>query len=289
MRRLTPPRHSEFRVLCLVAQRVEGRLFAEFGSNSEVVSLAGGMCAERCVVGKLLLSSGGRTLVVGIERIVIVSDAPHCVLPGCQCREILVEHVPTGVPYVCAWQPAGGGRLELRTLTMEALYPHPSVYRWVPRREVSGFAERLSRRCEKPASEDAKRLLEATLAAARGLESTVHPVHYAAGALFASGEVRTCAAALIVEFPCCIDPVARLSTWIEEHARRQDPPELLLVCDQWGVLHAPFAIGRSYLLEHGCGGVATLVHDGGSGKVLELPCEELGGSGEGVSAIECLC
>ena len=36
---------------------------------------------------------------------------------------------------------------------------------------------------------------------------------------------------------------------------------MLCMCDQFGVCHAPFALGRAYLVEHGWGAVTVLCHD----------------------------
>ena len=52
---------------------------------------------------------------------------------------------------------------------------------------------------------------------------------------------------------------------------------LLLVSDQWGVLHAPFAVGRSYLVERGFGDLLTAVHNPLTGAVQELRCSDLTG------------
>merc|ERR1712151_713127 len=86
-----------------------------------------------------------------------------------------------------------------------------------------------------------------------------------------------CAAAPAVEYPCSIDSVARLSVHLEEQRDQGDAAKLLLVCDAWGVLHAPFAVGRSYLLEHGFGDVAMMLHDAASGRLRSLNCSELAG------------
>ncbi|CAE8681622.1 unnamed protein product, partial [Polarella glacialis] len=113
------------------------------------------------------------------------------------------------------------------------------------------------------------------------------PLGFAAGALFFSGEFRVCTSAVPAEqvllFPGSPvasgpgDVVLRLSTWLEEHHRLQDMPQLLLVCDNLGFLHAPTSSGRSYLLGKGhFSQLALLVHDS-EGQLRELLCSDLAG------------
>lgn len=282
---LAPPRHSNFRVVCLILYRLGGQLRAEIGANSEVVSLAGGCCAERCAIAKLVTRFGGRTPLEGVERLVLVSDAPSCVLPGYACRELLSEHLDSDVPITCAWYDSQakivgvpGRRPQLRRTSVRALQPHPCAYRHVARGELATFAEQLAAKCAAVPA-DARSLFEKTLQTAQEVTDAhrrVHPAQYAAGALFHSGELRACSAAPAIEFPCSIDAVARLSVHLEERQQRGDLPKLLMVCDRWGVLHAPFAVGRSYLLEHGFSDVDMLVHDD-AGELCTLKCSDLSG------------
>jgi len=301
---ITPPRHSGFRVICLLVYRHAGKLAVEVGFNCEVVSLTGGVCAEKNAVTKLVTKFSGKTPLDTVERVVIVSDADHVILPGLNCREFLMEHLPPSVRVVAAWhdstsppRPAGipgPGRPHMRTAALQDIYPHANAYRRVARADVAAFAEQLAARCAPvPAEPSAtKRLFEATLKRAQDHKETdekqLHPVYYAAGALFQSGEVRVCTSAVAIEYPCSIDAVARLSVWLEEHVQNGDHPTTVVVCDQWGVLHAPFATGRSYLCEYGFDDVTILIHDADSGAICTLRCRELAGGDDDSVHIDCL-
>lgn len=252
--------------------------------NSEVVGLTGSCSAERSVIAKMLMRHGGRSPLVGVEKLVLVTDAPHCVLPGYQCREILREHVDPSVLVVCAWRSEEDGHLkkiQSLTVSIEELHPYPSPYLHMASKEVSELAEQFARRCapvpRQPA--DWHRLYEATRAIARAhpASSSRAGVHYAAGAMFFSGDIRTCEAAPAQEPSCSLEAISRLSAWLEEHSRQDDLPQLILISDQWGVLHAPFAVGRGYLIEHGYGDVSILLHDSCTAELRELRCRDLGG------------
>lgn len=291
---LQPPRHSGCRVVCLIIYREGCLLCMEVGTNCEVASLAGSCSAVRCALAKLLLRHAGRTPLAGIEKLVIVTDEPCCVLPGYSCCELLAEHVDRSVQIVCCWCVDGGeapkGVLS-RAETVEALYPYPNAYRHIARHEVAAFAEALAKRCAhvQAGPEATRRLFEVTWEAARlvPVEGRAHPVCYAAGVLFRSGEIRACPSALLSGSAVVdsIDPVARLSACLEEHVRRGDFPQTLVITDQWGVLHAPAAVGRRFLEVHGFSSVSLLVHDSDTGELRVLRCGELScGVGGGAEA-----
>lgn len=337
-KQLAAPRYCDTRAVCLAIYREDKKFCAEVGTNTEVVGLAGNLSAVRCAVMKLVLRYGGRSPLACVEKLILVGDTGRCILPGWQCREMLIEHLDPSVPVVCAWRGMGGGRcpkgheleqhaetrdptvhrcdqcgrqdvkqaeeifrcqscdygvcracnqqdgrlsqIKLRSISIKELHPYPSPYRHMPFAEIADLASQFAENCAPVPFEptDRRRLYETAYAAARApaLNGAAFAVCCAASALFLSGETRTCAAAA-AESPCAVEAVVRLGVWLEEHASQGDVPQLILVCDQWGVLHAPFAVGRGYLVEHGFGDVALLVHDGESGELCELRCRDLVG------------
>ena len=76
--------------------------------------------------------------------------------------------------------------------------------------------------------------------------------------IFADGTEATAAQKKALEYGCSIDAVCLLAPMIE---RSSSPPLLLCMADHLGVCHSPFAAGRAFLVEHGCGSVRLLVHD----------------------------
>mmetsp|Transcript_38785 Transcript_38785/g.104016 ORF Transcript_38785/g.104016 Transcript_38785/m.104016 type:complete len:226 (+) Transcript_38785:2-679(+) len=208
---------------------------------------------------------------------VVAVDADHLVPPDPRGCELLVEHADLAVPIVCAWLEER--RLCSRTGELRCWLPHPSAYRGVAAPDVAAFAERLAAQCRPCAEAREKQLHDAAREEAlRAINPFAHAayVSYAAGAASRGGAVRVCSAVGLQGREVGLDAVARLSAWLEDWRWQGDPPELLLVSDQWGVLHAPTATGRVYLLERGFGDVALLLHDG-SGELLRLRCSDLAG------------
>jgi cytidine deaminase len=141
----------------------------------------------------------------------------------------------------------------------------------------------------------------ATDAASRDIRDDLHPVRMGAAVIFEDGSVSATWQRKALEYGCSLDPVCQLAKVLEEHGIRSSPlpglvpsenqhqiqnqndgvgsgggdddgillrsgggrsaPAALCMCDQWGVCHAPFGFGRSYLVENGWGGVPILCHD----------------------------
>lgn len=82
---------------------------------------------------------------------------------------------------------------------------------------------------------------------------------------------------LLIEYGNTLDPVSQLVVGMErrrvqamqsEHSEQSDSqafppalPKVLLMLDQFGVCHAPYAQARSILTEHSYGHVLCVVHD----------------------------
>ena len=128
----------------------------------------------------------------------------------------------------------------------------------------------------------------------------IHPLNLAAAVLFSDGTVESAWQLKALEFGCSLDPVSQLLAHIERRrasagslycsacystrtSSLPSPPPLaeldaniaaamiaapptatptaILMIDQVGVCHAPFAQGRSLLAEHGYGAARVFVHD----------------------------
>merc|ERR1711988_553135 len=63
------------------------------------------------------------------------------------------------------------------------------------------------------------------------------------------------------EFASSIDPVVKLIPFLEEKVAEGVTPSLVLMSDQFGVLHAPFACARAFLAEHGYEDLKLIVHN----------------------------
>jgi len=92
--------------------------------------------------------------------------------------------------------------------------------------------------------------------------SALHPLRYGAAVLFSDGSTSLAYQKKALEYGCSLDAVTQLAQAIEDKGGESgDPrPVLLVQADQFGVLHAPYALGRAYLSEHGYGDCEIAVH-----------------------------
>lgn len=311
---LEPPRRTGIRRVCLVVHRhgcEDGELGVEVASTAECCNAAGGCSAEQSALAKLMtwvgvLPVGGpaRGLGLGlVEKLVVVSDAPHIVLPDAVSREMLAEHLAPSVPLLLGCYESG--RLHLQTVTVADLYPFPLAYRHVPCRDVAMFARSLGARCAPVPVEQTlvQKVFLATLAAVRkdaqpsatspsqeakasntemnsscqAEAEDVTPV-YAAGVGFADGNVEVCVgrgqSSATSSGVLVWEGITQLAFRLQDRDLALPPPCLFLVSDQWGVLHAPFSAGRSILVE--CfRELSFVVHSPEKGDLRELRCREL--------------
>jgi hypothetical protein len=77
----------------------------------------------------------------------------------------------------------------------------------------------------------------------------------------------------VSNFPrCTLDAIGQLASAINKkylQANADAPvikPVLIVQCDQFGIAHAPFAQGRSFLTERGFGDCKVLIHQRRDGK-----------------------
>lgn len=137
----------------------------------------------------------------------------------------------------------------------------------------------------------------------------IHPLKLAAAALFSDGSVETAWQLKGLEYGCTLDPVSQLLGLMEKRrvlggpchsclsclkcrftfpceAETDHPvldessihkemlPVVVVMTDQFGVCHAPFAQARSLLCEHGYSSVKVLIHSDG-GELLAIPAQDL--------------
>jgi hypothetical protein len=71
---------------------------------------------------------------------------------------------------------------------------------------------------------------------------------------------------------CTLDAIGQLASVIDKKSLQVDDstpvckPVLIAMCDQFGIAHAPFAQGRSFLTERGYGDCKVLIHQQRHGK-----------------------
>jgi hypothetical protein len=119
----------------------------------------------------------------------------------------------------------------------------------------------------KPSQRREKLLRLATEATALEIHQRhIHPIRYGAAVLFSDGTAAIASQKVALEYGCTLDAVGQLASVIDKKALQFEEgkpacrPVLLVQCDHFGIAHAPFAQGRSFLTERGYGDCKVLVH-----------------------------
>jgi len=64
-----------------------------------------------------------------------------------------------------------------------------------------------------------------------------------------------------IEYGCTLDAVSRTSPFIEEEWKLGNFPELILLVDNFGNLHAPCSVARAFLHEKNFMNIKLVIHD----------------------------
>lgn len=280
------PAQSKFRVLAIfVVEKPDGSFCLVKGANAEQGYIGGAICAERAALCSL------RFLEVGcvIQHVVVVTDSHHPTSCGALCREFLMSHAKQNIPVVFG---NAEGNLVARC-SLGDLWPQPYIYRFNDNSSVVEAGRSMALRLQSIKDRGIQNLYEK----ARGVNAldsldALHPIRFSAAVLFEDGSIESAWQLKGLEYGCTLDPVSQL---IHDMERRKycspcatsagdavDPhqaglatkPVMLVMCDQFGVAHAPFAQARSLLNEHGYRYVIILVHDE-EGRLNSFPVHEL--------------
>lgn len=130
-----------------------------------------------------------------------------------------------------------------------------------------------------------KRVVDAASAAGPvPAQDTLYPIHYAAGVLFAQGGMAVARQDLCLEYGCSADAVHKLAHTIQlASSSAQGAPTVLLMADQYGILHAPFAAARAWLAEYGYGSTLILLHDQDTGLIRKVAALDLSPAAPAIS------
>jgi hypothetical protein len=159
------------------------------------------------------------------------------------------------------------------------LWKYPSIYRHVPRKELLAFAQAFASNMEavdalittdtvppldlyQETQQRAQRHLQQWESKLTGGQELPYPIMYAAGVEFSDGSRRFAAHTQAIEYPCSVEAVSKIAAFIEVAGENDIQPLWLVVVDQFGICHAPFAPGRAYLSENNFAKtLRTHVHD----------------------------
>lgn len=267
------PTQSNFRVVAIFIvehgdtdQRV---ISAICGANAEPGNINGSICAERAAICRLRFLVQPRILKVSV-----VTDSPQPISPGPLCREFLSSVADLNTPVVI-----GNGKGDkFFEYPLSYLIPHPYIYRKQLRHQIVAFAKEFGSACFPCTSSYAGvlsvDLRQRLLNAAREVnqydrEDSLHPIRLSAAVLYSDGTTTSAWQMKGLEYGCTGDAVEALvhnmaHTMTLKHYNPGGAflrPVAIVMVDQFGVCHAPFARSRSLLMEHGFGDVLVLIHE----------------------------
>jgi hypothetical protein len=195
--------------------------------------------------------------------------------------------------------------------SLQDLWPHPYEYRYQDRDLVATAAKDFAGRIQQtnsPLSPTVQKLM-ASAQACNHLDhlDALHPIRLSAALLFDDGSIETTWMLKGLEYGNTLDPVTQLVREIERRricapctaadgtvmsalnfhqAGIVTKPVMLVMCDQFGVAHAPFAQARCLLTEHGYEYVQVLVHDS-EGALCTAAAGDLVPQPEGTRLVSC--
>ena len=267
---LDKPLHSRFRVVALLLLE-DGTTV--LGTNDErSPSIGGAICAERAAFLSLKVRDPSNQHM--IDTIYIVSDADNPVPPGMLCREYMTGHsAVTSIDTTRIVLQSAQVDSEPWIVTLRELYPYPSLYNRLSVEEQLRIGKEWDLDLEReivdldvPGMNHAQ-VMQLLRAARQATEQddhdSLHPIRYGAAVAIQSEddkndtivEIQSAAQRKALEYGCSLDAVCQLACYLVV-----DQKALCIVqVDQYGIVHAPFAPARSFLVEHGFADCPCLV------------------------------
>eukprot|EP00397_Hematodinium_sp_SG-2012_P045566 GEMP01051216.1.p1 GENE.GEMP01051216.1~~GEMP01051216.1.p1 ORF type:complete len:262 (+),score=46.78 GEMP01051216.1:373-1158(+) len=185
----------------------DGEVHAHYGSNWDICSLGGSICAERVALTSLrvMVEDLAKLEILGL---LLVTDADVFVTPGPACREFMSEF-----PSMTRQTPIMlvNGREELTIQTLERMWPYPCHYRAGIRDIKEEDLEQI------PADHAYAKLYAAVSIRARKASKPWYNIAYAAAVQFDNGDIKVAETSQALEYSCSLDAVLKLFTHIEEY------------------------------------------------------------------------
>ena len=248
------PKLRNFNVAAIIAFRdYEGNVQTIDGCNSEPCSLTGSICAERCALTSLRMLPYKKLLGV-----YIVTDSERPIMPGLLCREYMSSYPldeldPRTFDVLVAGINEDGSVREnsLIKSNLNLLYPAKSCWSGLRissvverKEEISSMVDDYLTLNDDP---DFNLIYECALDSSRSATSQFFGLNYSAAVMLEDGSVVHSKQIIAMEYGCSIDPIAMLAKEISEGKKKI---RSVVLVDSLGAVHAPFAIGRSFLSEH---------------------------------------
>jgi len=270
--KVVPPIQSNFRVYAIMtwADKENDKMGWVSGTNSETAYIGGSICAERAAAVQLReLSHSAK-----VTALYLISDLENdCITPGVLCREYLMSCMDLDVPI-----HLGNFDLNIiRKTTLRKLYPYPSIYERISRNDLLIYGKRMAEKHLPLHFGDRWiRLHEEVRKVTNNDEFGfhMHPINYAAGIQFQDESISVSWQKAGIEYGTTVDAVSGMLNNIESKGKK-NPAILLLMLDQFGLPHAPFAPARAQLYERGYSDIIVGVLDYDSGSFNETSIEDL--------------
>ncbi|CAM9274425.1 unnamed protein product [Sphacelaria rigidula] len=201
----------------------------------------------------------------------------------CNCAKEERSDEGAGQPRGTVPPRGGSGCIDMTTVGQ--LYPWRNLYGLTPRGDQLrlGFVrQQASQNLSKAGVAESLGLDNATVDAYDKTQKAteddnqdgVHPIRYAAAAVFPDGQLEITHQVKALEYGATLDPVTLLAPVLMRRAKGGIRPSCVLLVDQFGNLHAPFAQARTFLCEQGFGNTRVVVH-GADGRLVVLKAQDL--------------
>ena len=270
--KIVPPIQSNFRVYAIITWVDDENTKTGWvsGTNSETAYIGGSICAERAAAVQLReLPQSTR-----VTALYLISDLRNdCITPGVLCREYLLSCMEPDIPI-----HLGNYDLNIiRKTTLRQLYPYPSIYERVTRDDLLVKGKQLAEKhIPLNIDEKWKRLYQEVhkVADKDQFGFQIHPITYAAGIQFQNGSISVSWQKAGMEYGTTVDAVTGILNDIGKNDK-DNRPILLLMLDQFGLPHAPFAPARAQYYERSYSDIVVGVLDYDSGIFNETTIQEL--------------
>jgi cytidine deaminase len=254
------------------------------GSNIEHGYLGGAICAERAALCRTRFMDN-----VQVQKVVVTTDSHHGISPGALCREFLMSMGRDDMPVVITNNKGD----QTTKCVISDLLPHPYLYRKTLRSEIPLCAETMASkvRSQKNQSltastaavvnedDERQKLIHTVIAAAEAANASdchgdsLHPIRLSAAVVYSDGTTSTSYQMKGLEYGCTVDPVVQVIYAMEHRLNKSAKPVFLVVLDNYGVAHAPFAQARAQLTERGYyDDLEILVHQV-DGQLISVPAK----------------
>jgi len=203
-----------------------------------------------------------------IDAVYIVTDSERPITPGLLCREYMMSYDKSELdPNVFEIHIAGtknDGCVNVDTIlemTLPQLFPAMSI--WAGRRisyvmKLTNDELRIDLTCSDPAFSE---MYDVAFERSKQKASEFFALTYTACIQFGDETIDIATQVVAMEYGCSLDAIGMLANSIIKKQGENIQLTKVVMVDSLGVVHAPFAVGRSFLGEHTDNEAVVFYHD----------------------------